>query len=347
MDKMKCVIVPEPGKLEIREVDIPKISPYQALVKTEVVALCNATDSKLIAGHFPGIESYPLALGHETAGIVVAVGEKVKNFKVGDRAIGGLISDFGAQGIESGWGGFSEYVVVNDFEVLEAEGLATPENGCWDSFEIQNSIPSFVEPDEAVISCTWREVLGAFNDFNLKPGKKVMVVGSGPVGLSFVKLGKLFGLGQIDVVDKLPHKLEVAKKMGADNAYTPDQIASEEFIAACNRSYDAVIDAVGLDVVVNSMLPLVKMAGDVCVYGVMTKNPTIDLTKAPYNFDLHMHQWPTRKQEKAAMATLAEWIKEGKLSADEFITHRYKVAEIAEAFEAVKRGEVLKCVLTF
>lgn len=293
------------------------------------------------------MDTYPLALGHENAGIVVAVGEKVRNFKVGNRAIGGLISDFGAQGVDSGWGGFSEYVVVNDFEVLKEEGLATPEQGCWDSFEIQNTVPSHVQPEEAVISCTWREVLGAFKDFNLTPGKKVIVVGSGPVGLSFVKLGKLFGLGQIDIVDMLPAKLEVARRMGADNGYTPAEISTPEFIAAANRSYDAVIDAVGLDVVVNSVLPLVKMGGDVCVYGVMTKNPTFDLSKAPYNFDLHMHQWPTRSEEKAAMTTLAQWIEEGRLSASDFITHRFAIEEIEEAFAAVKRGEVLKCVLTF
>ena len=170
---MKTVIVPAPGKIEIRQVETPVINAYQALVKTEMVALCNATDSKLIAGKFPGVDTYPLALGHENAGIVIAVGEKVRNFKVGDRAIGGLISDFGAQGVDSGWGGFSEYVVVNDFEVLKEEGLATPEQGCWDSFEIQNTVPSHVQPEEAVISCTWREVLGAFKDFNLTPGKKV------------------------------------------------------------------------------------------------------------------------------------------------------------------------------
>ena len=76
---------------------------------------------------------------------------------------------------------------MNDFEVLKEEGLATPEQGCWDSFEIQNAVPSHVQPEEAVISCTWREVLGAFKDFNLTPGKKVIVVGSGPVGLSFVR----------------------------------------------------------------------------------------------------------------------------------------------------------------
>ena len=112
---MKTVIVPAPGKIEIRQVETPVINAYQALVKTEMVALCNATDSKLVAGKFPGVDTYPLALGHENAGIVVAVGEKVRNFKMGDRVIGGLISDFGAQGINSGWGGFCGDLVRERF----------------------------------------------------------------------------------------------------------------------------------------------------------------------------------------------------------------------------------------
>ena len=60
---MKSVIVPAPGKIEIREVETPVINAYQALVKTEMVALCNATDSKLIAGHFPGVDTYPSGSG--------------------------------------------------------------------------------------------------------------------------------------------------------------------------------------------------------------------------------------------------------------------------------------------
>ena len=106
--QMKSVIATAPGVVEIREIDIPVITPYQALVKTEMVALCNATDSKLIAGHFPGADQFPMALGHENVGIVVEVGAKVRNFKVGDRAIGGLNATFTTPGLNSAWGGFSE-----------------------------------------------------------------------------------------------------------------------------------------------------------------------------------------------------------------------------------------------
>ena len=344
---MKSVIVTTPGKIEIQDIEKPAISPYQALVKTEMVAFCNATDSKLIAGKFPGEDKYPMVLGHENVGIIVEVGSKVKNFAVGNRVIGGLISSFGSQNLHSAWGGFSEYVVVNDFDVLKEEGLATPENGCWDSFEIQNCVPEDIQPEEAVISCTWREVLGAFKDFRLTPGKKIMIFGSGPVGLSFVKLGKLYGLGQIDIVDTNPEKLKLAEKMGADNTYLYDEVGSTEFVAKADRSYDTVIDAVGLESIVNTGLSLLKMAGDICVYGVMSKSPQLELSKAPYNFNLYMHQWPTRSEERAAMTILAQWIREGKLSASEFISHRFKIEEIHDAYEAIKRNEVIKTVLSF
>ena len=71
-----------------------------------MVALCNATDSNLIAGHFPGADQFPMALGHENVGIVIEVGSKVRNFKVGDRVIGGLNASFYDTGAEQCLGRF-------------------------------------------------------------------------------------------------------------------------------------------------------------------------------------------------------------------------------------------------
>ena len=91
---MKAVVVVEPGKLEVVDIKEPTVGPYQAKVKTLIGTPCNATDGKLIAGHFPGMEDYPLVLGHESAGVVEEIGDKVRNFRVGDTAIGGLVFDF-------------------------------------------------------------------------------------------------------------------------------------------------------------------------------------------------------------------------------------------------------------
>jgi D-arabinose 1-dehydrogenase-like Zn-dependent alcohol dehydrogenase len=62
---MRAVVVTKPGTVEIVDLGKPEPGPYQAVVCTEAAYLCNATDGKLVAGHFPGVDAYPLVLGHE------------------------------------------------------------------------------------------------------------------------------------------------------------------------------------------------------------------------------------------------------------------------------------------
>lgn len=343
---MRAVVVTEPGKLVLRELARPSVGPYQALVRTEVSALCNATDSKLISGHFPGVQSFPMVLGHEDAGIVQETGAKVRNFRVGDRAIGGLVFEFAEAGLHSGWGGFCDYTLVNDHDAMVADGVADAEHGWFECYEIQRPVAADIRPEDAVLLCMWREVYGGFGDFHLKPGDRILVFGAGPVGLSFVKFGRLLGLSWIGVVDPLPHKRDVAKRMGADATFAPDalpQLQREQ-----SRRFDAVIDAVGNEKIVDLALPLVKMGGSVCVYGVVAAG-TLPVTKSlgPYNFNLYVHQWPTRWRERQAQEPLCAWIRAGKLSAAEFVTHEFPLERIAEAFAAVKSGKVVKCLLRY
>ena len=101
---MRAVAVFEPGKVGIVEVATPRPDPYEVLVKSEIAYICNATDRKVVSGHFPGMgrEAYPLLLGHETVGRVVEKGAKVRSFAVGDRVLGGLV--ISPEGYGSGWG---------------------------------------------------------------------------------------------------------------------------------------------------------------------------------------------------------------------------------------------------
>ena len=91
---MKAVVVKEPHVVEVIDVELPQTGPYQALVRTRLASLCNGTDSKLVSGAFPSIDRYPLAPGHESAGTVEVVGDKVRNFALGDTVISGLVLDF-------------------------------------------------------------------------------------------------------------------------------------------------------------------------------------------------------------------------------------------------------------
>jgi threonine dehydrogenase-like Zn-dependent dehydrogenase len=344
---MRAVAVTKPGEVRVVELPAPTPGPYQALVQTEVAVICNATDGKLVAGHFPGVERYPLLLGHEGTGIVRRVGDRVRNLAVGDRAIGGLVLDVPGGGYQSGWGGFCEYTLVNDHDAMAADGVADPGHGWLEVHEIQRRVDPDIPPAEAALLCTWREVWGGLGDFQLQPRQRVLVFGAGPVGLSFVKLGKLWGLGWVGVVDPLPAKRALARELGADAVFAPDD-PELEALPGERTPLDAVIDAVGSPRIVNRALGMVRMGGSVCLYGVLAE-PAFALEKArgPYNFNLFVHQWPTRARERAAQGPLCELIRQGRLSARPFVTHEFPVERIGEALQAVAGGEVLKCLLRF
>jgi threonine dehydrogenase-like Zn-dependent dehydrogenase len=345
---MRAVAVIEPGKVEIVDLPEPQPGPYQVKVRTEVACLCNATDGKLVAGQFPGVNDYPLVLGHESAGIVEQVGEKVRNFQVGDRAIGGLLFDFGDPKYASGWGGFCEYTLANDHDAMVEDGVADEEHGWFEVYEIQRPVPADISVEDAVLLCTWREVYGGFGDFHLQAGDDVLIYGAGPVGLSFVKFGKLLGLNYIGVVDPLPQKREKARAMGADVVFEPEAPEIAGLAETRGKPLDAVIDAVGKPSIINAALPLIKLGGSVCVYGVISDDAiTIAKGQGPYNFNLYMHQWPTRSRERAAQAPLCEWIRQGKLSASEYLTHDLPLEQIGDAMDVVKRNKAIKLILRY
>ena len=126
---MFSVAVLKPGKLVFVQIPRPVPGPYEVLIRTEAACICNATDRKLVDGCFPRVEHYPLLLGHESAGIVEEVGGKVKNFKVGERVIGGLLLNSTDAAYSAGWGGFCEYTLAGDHQAMLVDGVADQQHG--------------------------------------------------------------------------------------------------------------------------------------------------------------------------------------------------------------------------
>jgi len=345
---MLSVVVVKPGTVELTSVPEPTPGPYEAKVRTELASLCNATDKKLLAGSFPGVEGYPLLLGHESAGIVEAVGEKVRNFRVGDRVIGGLLLDPPGAGHSSGWGAFSEYTLAADHQAMVDDGVATQEHGWFEVFEIQRAVPPDIPVESAVLLCTWREVYAAFDDFALQKGDDILIFGAGPVGLSFVRFARLLALGYVGVVEPDGQKRAKAEQMGADATFAPGGPELEDWQQLRDKPLDAVIDAVGSVEILNNALRLIKPAGAICLYGVVS-SPSITLEKArgPYNFNLFVHQWPTRQRERAAQEPLCRWIRQGDLTADAFVSAEYPVSQIGEAMEKAATAGRVKTLLRF
>jgi threonine dehydrogenase-like Zn-dependent dehydrogenase len=345
---MFAVAVTPAHDLELVTVPTPKPGPYEALIRTEIAALCNMTDRKLIHGAFPGVARYPLLLGHETVGTVEAVGERVRHFHPGDRVVGGLVLRSPDPLYGSGWGGFCEYTLAGDHLAMVEDGVADEAHGWAEVFEIMRVAPKTITLEDAVLLCTWREVYGAFADFGLQPGHDVLVVGGGPVGLSFVKFGRLLGLGQIVLVDRHPHKQAKALEMGASAAYGPDDPELAAFLLAKRGQFDAVIDAVGQERIINDALPLVKLGGTIGIYGVIdTPSITLRKERGPYNFNLIIHQWPTRRREHDAQEPLIAWIEAGQLNFREFVSGEFPIQRIAEAVRWAEQHKAIKTLLRY
>jgi len=347
---MLSVAVCQPGRLEIVDIPKPSAGPYEAVIRSQIAFICNATDRKLLGGVFPGMgpDKYPLLLGHENVGVVEAVGARVRSFRPGDRMVGGLLLQPTDARFQAGWGGNSEYVVAVDHAAMAADGVADAPHGWNESFKIMRAAPLDIPLEAAGLLCTWREVYAGFSDFHLKPGDDLLIFGGGPVGLSFCRFARLLGLGWIGLVDPVPAKREKALALGADAAFPPDSPSISRLAADRGRALDAVIDAVGSEKVVNAGLPLIRMAGSICVYGVHS-GPRVTLEKdsGPYNFNLYWHQWPTRDAEASAQEPLIEWIRSGKLSHRDFLTGEFPVREVARALAASQEPGAIKTLLRF
>ena len=220
-------------------------------------------------------------------------------------------------------------------------------NGWDESFQIMRTVPGDIPREAAGLLCTWREVYaGMFTDFHLKPGDDIVVFGAGPVGLSFIRFARLAGLGQVIGVDPLSVKREMALKMGADAVFAPDDPGLKKIVGERGSGFDAVIDAVGHESIINTAIEMVRMAGSICVYGVLG-SPSIKINKekGPYNFNLLIHQWPTRFAEAAAQDPLIEWIRNGSLDWRDFVTGSFPVKDVEAAVEAVKKPDSIKTML--
>jgi len=342
---MKAVVVEAPGRLEIVEIPEPPINDYQALVEIIACATCSGTDIKLIEGKIPFEVEYPGVLGHESVGRVVKIGKKVKNFKVGDLVLrptavypGEKIGRY-----FSIWGGYAEKGIVTDTEALmrSKRVSACDINGYAFS---QQKVPADMAPEDATMLITFKECLSWLQDIGLKPLKSVLIIGDGPVSLSFTRFAKIMGAKPVIVCGHHQERLERAKEEGADYVINSRQkdLSEEVKEITKGKGVDFFIDAVGDLPLLREATRLISDGGKIGVYGTPpAQRAEIDWSAAPPHWGMHF----SYGGEKRVHEQVIDAVRLGLIEPKHFYTHVIPLERIKEAFDMLKTREAYKVVI--
>src|SRR5450759_448890 len=251
---MQAAVYHGVNDVRLETVPVPKIGPGEILVRVHTCGICG-TDLKKIA---TGSHSAPRIFGHETTGVVVAVGQGVSSYKVGDRVMVvnripcgdcyyckhkvfaqcPTYKKVGATaGYEPSGGGFAEYVRVMDWIV--SRGVIRIPDGV--SFEQA----SFIEP---INTC-----MKGIETLRLTPGESVLVIGQGPIGIILAVLARRCG-ARVMTSDLFPQRHTIAQTFGLNENI--DASTSETVRAIKELTEDRGADAVILAVAGNALIRL-------------------------------------------------------------------------------------------
>jgi alcohol dehydrogenase len=356
----------ESRPLALRELELDGPGPGELLVRVRAAGLCHS-DLSVIDGARPRV--MPMALGHEAAGEVVAVGDGVRTAAPGDHVVLVFVPVCGAcppcragrpalcergaaantagtlLGGERRWrdparGGapvhhhlgvsaFAEHVVVSEHSAVKVDP-ALP-------FELA-----------ALFGCAVLTGVGAVvNAADVEPGDSVAVFGLGGVGLAALLGAVLAGARRIVAVDRVPEKLALARELGATDAIAAGDATVDEVREATAGGADVAVETVGSEVVLAQAYAATRRGGTTVTVGLphpqrMLAIPAVSLVaeertlKGSYLGSCV----PARD-----LPHFIELHRAGRLPVERLLTHRLGLEDLNEGFDRLARGEGVRQVV--
>lgn len=332
---MRGVVLVEPGRAEVQEVDEPDAEQHgAALIRMQTVGLCG-TDSSIVAGKI-AVET-PRVLGHEGVGVVeqpgrlnaVAVGQRV----LIDPGISCEMCDLCRRGFPNLCrnGG----LLGRDFDGVFADYAAVAERQLL-------IVPDAVGPD----ACGLLQVLGtcvhAMSTAPVFPGDTAVVLGLGVAGQMIAQLLSSRGARVIGVT-RSGWKRDLAAQLGAAITVTPDEAAAAVADATHGRGPELVVEAVGSEATFAQAIELAGAAGTVVLYGTATGGSG----GLPY-YQLYFKELTVRNPRAATKADYQraiDLVADGTIDAASLVSHRFDLADASDALTAVRGSSTLKVLM--
>ncbi|XP_059164914.1 sorbitol dehydrogenase-like [Physella acuta] len=329
--------------MRLEDQPVPEPGPGEVLLEMQQVGICGSdvhywTHGQI--GHF--VVKAPMVLGHEASGVVSKLGAGVLNIKVGDRVA-----------IEPGVPcRICNYCKTGRYNLcLDMKFCATPPyHGNLTRYYVHAAdfcfkLPDHVTFEEGALLEPLSVAVHACNRAGLSLGNTVLICGAGPIGLVNILTAKAKGASTVCVTDIDEARLKKAKEIGADyvikiNSKDP-LVAAQAIEETVGDKVDISIECSGAAQSIQTAICATKSGGVVVLVGLGQDTVELPIVNAAIReVDIrgifrYVNCYPT------ALAMVAS----GRVNVKPLITHRFKLEESLQAFEAAKRGEGIKIMI--
>lgn len=324
MTNMKYVVIPEPDKVEIKEMEKPTLQKGEAILKILYGGICGS-DMGTYKGTFL-YASYPRIPGHEFSAEVVEVGENELGIKKGMIVTANPYFNCGK--CYSCRRGFVNCCTSNQTLGAQRDGIfreyfSMPLERIYDGKGLDALTLSMIEPFCISYHAVQRT--------SVKAGDKVLVVGAGPIGLFAVMAAKLKG-AEVYVSDVMQNRLDKALQLGASGVIKTDKEDFDTRVKdiTLNDGFDVCIECVGLPQTFQNCIDAAAFRGRIGLVGVGKQKLDFAFTQIQTK---ELDVFGSRNALKKDFIELIDLVKAGKCDVRNIITDIYELSEANNAFK--------------
>jgi S-(hydroxymethyl)glutathione dehydrogenase/alcohol dehydrogenase len=348
--------------LAIEPVELAAPGPRELRVRSVACGICHS-DLHVARGTLPA--PLPTVLGHEVAGIVEEVGAEVGHVRPGDHGIACVSVFCGAceyclSGRPNLCGGEATARRPGEAPRLSARGEPLVQfahlAGFAEQLLLHENAVVKIRDDmpldrAALIGCGVTTGLGAaLRTARIEPGSSVAVVGCGGIGLAALQGARIAGAGRIVAVDRVPWKLELARKLGATDgvdAGAGDPVAAVQSLTG--GGVDTAFECIGTPATVQQSVAMARKGGAAVVVGVVPLGTQVPLPMLDVvvNEKRILGSMMGGNRFRIDMPRYVDFYLDGRLRLDEMISLRLPLEEVNEALARLERGEIARSVIEF
>jgi L-iditol 2-dehydrogenase len=331
---MLACLINGQGHAEVKEVPIPKLQPGEVLIKLASAGICGTDIEKVHGGYGPGG-----ILGHEVSGTIESIGEGVTDLKKSDRVIAHHHAPcYNCHYCQEGDHtmcdlfkktnfdpcGLAEYFRVPETNVSRGGVIRLPRETSFEE-------GSMIEPT----ACCVR----ALDKAEVKHGDWVLVIGLGATGLTQIQLLRKMGASIIIGVDILPHRLEMARKLGANEVLNSSSTSIVDHVVESIRSgVDLAIVSTGNPKAIPPALASVRKGGRLLLFGAPAQGTTINLDVGAL-FSRQISIVTSYSCVESDIHRALALVSEGSLDLRSMVTDRFALRDAPKALEYAQTSQ--------